>query len=62
MPLVEFIREVLPHAYWSAGFIALLLVVMGTSIVLYTFSRSGAWVCSFIAAALYLVPFLFFMR
>ena len=28
MPLVEFIREVWPQAYWSAGFIACLVVVI----------------------------------
>ena len=58
MPLIDFIRETLPSAYWSAGFIACLVCVMFLSVVLYVISRYPAWIITFFAAAVYTLPFL----
>ena len=58
MPLIDFIRHVLPSAYWSAGFIACLVCVMTLSAVLYIITRWPAWVVTFLAAGVYTLPFL----
>jgi hypothetical protein len=57
MQLVEFIRHTFPFLYWSAGFIACLVVVMIASAVLYTITRWPAWIFTFLAAAIYCIPF-----
>ena len=57
MPVIEFIRHTFPQAYWSAGFIACLACVMTLSIVLFLITRWKAWIVSFAAAAVYLLPF-----
>ncbi|MEO5935643.1 MAG: hypothetical protein ABIP81_00360 [Terriglobales bacterium] len=62
MPLVQFIRDIWPQAYWSAGFIACLVVVMILSAVLYTITRWPAWIFTCLAAVIYLVPFFLYMR
>jgi len=58
MPLVEFIRHTFPQTYWSAGFIACLVVVMIASCVLYVITRWPAWVFTFFAAVVYTIPFM----
>ena len=62
MELVEFIRQTWPHTYWSAGFIAGLIVVMGVSTVLYMITRWRGWILTCLAAALYVVPFFFHFK
>jgi hypothetical protein len=62
MELVNLIREIWPQAYWSAGFIACLVVVIVASAVLYAMTRWPAWIFTSLAAALYLVPFFLYMR
>jgi hypothetical protein len=57
MPLVEFIRHTVPSTYWSAGFIACLIVVMILSTTLWVITRWPAWVFTFLAAAVYTIPF-----
>lgn len=57
MALIEFIRETFPSMYWSAGFIACLVVVMVLSAVLYTITRWPAWIFTGLAAAIYCIPF-----
>jgi len=59
MPLVEFIRHTFPHTYWSAGFIACLIVVMAVSGVLWIITRWPAWIFTFSAAVIYTIPFIF---
>jgi hypothetical protein len=62
MALVEMIQRVWPAAYWSAGFIACLVVVLILSATLYIITRWPAWIFTFLAAALYMVPFFLYMR
>lgn len=62
MPLIQFIQDVWPQAYWSAGFIACLLVVFVLSAVLYTITRWPAWLFTGGAALIYVLPFFFYMR
>ena len=62
MPLVEFIRDAWPQVYWSAPFIASLMVVVAVSIALYMITRWPAWLVTCLAAALYVVPFFFGMN
>ena len=62
MHLVEFIRDVWPQAYWSAGFIACLVVVLALSATLWVLTRWPAWLVTGGAALIYLLPFFFFMR
>ena len=57
MPLVEFIRDMFPQVYWSAGFISCLLVVMIMSAVLWIITRWPAWIFTFSAALIYMIPF-----
>jgi hypothetical protein len=57
MPLIQFIQHNFPQAYWSAGFIACLIVVMTVSAVLYIITRWPAWIFTFFAAAVYGIPF-----
>ena len=57
MALIELIRHTFPHLYWSAGFIACLVTVMILSVVLYTITRWPAWIFTFLAAAIYCIPF-----
>ena len=57
MPFVEFIRHTFPSAYWSAGFISCLIVVMVLSTVLYIITRWPAWIFTFCAAVVYTIPF-----
>jgi hypothetical protein len=57
MPLVEFIRHTFPSTYWSAGFIACLIVVMLISTTLWVITRWPAWIFTFLAAAIYTIPF-----
>ena len=58
MPLVDFVRQMFPQVYWSAGFISCLIVVMVMSAVLYTITRWPAWIFTFSAAIVYTIPFL----
>ena len=62
MPLVEFIREVWPQAYWSAGLISCLVVVIALSATLWVLTRWPAWIFTGAAAIIYLLPFFFYMR
>jgi hypothetical protein len=62
MPLIEFVRTNWPQAYWSAGFIACLLVVIGLSAALWIITRWPAWIFTGLAAVIYLLPFFFYMR
>jgi hypothetical protein len=62
MPLIEFIRDNWPQAYWSAGFIACLVVVIGLSGVLWVITRWPAWVFTGLSAVIYLIPFFLYMR
>ncbi len=57
MQLIEAIRHAFPFLYWSAGFIACLVVVMISSAVLYIITRWPAWIFTFLAAAIYCIPF-----
>ncbi|HYO11496.1 MAG TPA: hypothetical protein VER17_21205 [Tepidisphaeraceae bacterium] len=57
MPLVEFIRHTFPSAYWSAGFIACLVMVLILSAALWIITRWPAWVFTGLAAVIYMVPF-----
>jgi hypothetical protein len=43
--------------YWSAGFVACLIVVMMVSAVLFTITRWPAWIFTFCAAVIYVIPF-----
>ena len=58
MMLIDVIRQLLPHAYWSAGFLACLLVVVLLSAVLFCFTRWAAWAITMLAAAAYALPLL----
>ena len=60
MPLVEFIRHTFPSTYWSAGFIACLIVVMILSSTLWVITRWPAWIFTGLAAAIYCIPFFFY--
>jgi hypothetical protein len=62
MELVNYIREIWPQAYWSAGFIACLVVVIIVSGVLYAITRWPAWIMTTLAAVLYMIPFFIYMR
>jgi hypothetical protein len=62
MPLIQFIRDIWPQAYWSAGFISCLLVVFALSAVLYTITRWPAWIFTGLAAVIYVIPFFLYMR
>ena len=62
MPFIEFVRDMWPQAYWSAGFIACLLVVIALSATLWILTRWPAWVFTGLAAIIYLVPFFRYMR
>ena len=62
MPLIEFVRTNWPQAYWSAGFISCLLVVIGLSAALWVITRWPAWIFTALAAVIYLLPFFFYMR
>ena len=57
MPLVELIRETFPFMYWSAGFVACLVVVMVLSAVLWIITRWPAWIFTGLAAIIYVIPF-----
>jgi len=57
MQLIEFIRHTFPFLYWSAGFIACLVVVMICSAGLYIITRWPAWIFTFLGAAIYCIPF-----
>ena len=57
MALIEFIRHSFPCVYWSAGFIACLVVVMILSAVLWIITRWPAWIFTGLAAAIYCIPF-----
>jgi hypothetical protein len=46
-----------PQVYWSAGFISCLIVVIIMSAVLWTITRWPAWIFTFAAAIIYLIPF-----
>ena len=57
MQLIEFIRHTFPFLWYSAGFVACLVVVMIASSVLYVITRWPAWIFTFLAAAIYCIPF-----
>ena len=57
MPLIQFIQHTFPYMYWSAGFVACLVVVMAVSFVLYAITKWPAWIFTFSAALLYTIPF-----
>ena len=57
MPIIEFVRHTFPYMYWSAGFVACLIVVMIVSAILYTITRWPAWIFTFTAAVIYVIPF-----
>ena len=61
MPLIEFVREMFPQMYWSAGFISCLIVVMILSAVLWIITRWPAWIFTFSAAVIYVIPFFLYM-
>ena len=58
MDLVQFIREILPHAYWSASFVACLIIAISVSVGLYALTRWNGWLLTCLAATLYVVPFI----
>ena len=57
MPLIEFVRDMFPQLYWSAGFISCLIVVMIMSAVLWIITRWPAWIFTGLAAIIYVIPF-----
>ena len=61
MPLIEFVRHMFPQMYWSAGFISCLIVVMIMSAVLWIITRWPAWIFTFSAAVIYVIPFFLYM-
>ena len=61
MPLVEFLQSHFPQLYWSAGFVACLVVVFLLSAVLWVITRWPAWVFTGLAAAIYVIPFFLYM-
>ena len=61
MPLIEFVRHTFPQMYWSAGFISCLIVVMIMSAVLWIITRWPAWIFTFSAAVIYVIPFFLYM-
>lgn len=58
MPLVQFVRELFPMFYWSAGFIAVLFAVTGLAFLLYVITRWTPWMVVGLAAGIYMIPFL----
>ena len=62
MPLIEFVRHTFPQMYWSAGFISCLIVMIVMSAVLWIITRWPAWIFTGVAAAIYALPFFFYMR
>jgi uncharacterized membrane-anchored protein len=62
MALINLIRELFPMYYWSAGFIAMLLVAVIAGLILYTITKWTPWIMASGAALLYLIPFLLHFR
>ena len=60
--LIEFIRHLYPSLYWSAGFLACLVVIAFLSTVLYVITRYKGWLVCLLATVIYAAPFFFYMR
>ena len=58
MPIVQFVRELFPMFYWSAGFIAVLFVVAALSFLLYVVTKWAPWMFVALAATIYMLPFI----
>jgi hypothetical protein len=58
MPIVNFVRELFPMFYWSAGFIAVLFIVAALSFLLYVVTKWAPWMFVAMAATIYMIPFL----
>ena len=58
MPIVQFVRELFPMFYWSAGFIAVLFSVAAISLILYVITKWSPWMLVAMAATIYMIPFI----
>ena len=57
-PVIDFVRDLSPSHYWSAGFMAWLIVVAAGSFLLFVITRWRGWLVSMLAALLYFIPFI----
>jgi len=57
-PLVDYIRGIVPSHYWSAGFMAWLVLVIIASFGLFVITHWRGWLVAMVAGLLYFIPFI----
>ena len=57
-PVIDFVRDLSPSHYWTAGFMAWLILVAVASFGLYVITRWRGWLVAMLAALLYFIPFI----
>jgi len=62
MALVQYIQHNWPQFYWSANFIAALVLVVGLSAALWMVTRWSSWLITGLTAIIYLIPFYLFLE
>jgi hypothetical protein len=55
--VTNFVRGVTPTHYWSAGFMAWLLLVAIASFLLFVITHWRGWLVAMFAALVYFIPF-----